>query len=66
MTETKRPNRKMAAAGTTGAMAIVLVWVAGQIGLDMPAEVGAAFAAIAAWAAGYLRREDGGGKHARE
>lgn len=62
----KRPNQKMAAAGTTGALAIVLVWVAGQIGLDMPAEVGAAFAAIAAWVAGYLRTDGAAGKHARE
>lgn len=63
MAETNRPNRKMTAAGTTGAIAIVLVWAAGQVGIDMTPEVGAAFAAIAAWVAGYLRPERG--KHAR-
>jgi hypothetical protein len=31
-----------------GALAVVIVWTVGQLGADMPAEVGAAFAAVAA------------------
>lgn len=66
MAEPKRPNRKMTAAGTSGAVAIVLVWVAGQFGIDMPAEVGAAFATVMALLAGYVRRDRPGGAHARQ
>ncbi len=45
----------MKAGGAAGAFAIVIVWVAGQLGLEMPSEVAAALAALLATLAGYLR-----------
>ena len=42
---TKVPN-KPAAAGVASPALIVLIWVAGQFGLDVPPEVAAAFVAL--------------------
>lgn len=42
---TKVPN-KPAAAGVASPLSIVLVWVAGQFGLDVPPEVATAFAGL--------------------
>jgi hypothetical protein len=55
--ETK-PTPKVAAAGASGAVAVVVVYVAGLLGLDMPAEVSAAVAALVAFAGGYFRKGD--------
>lgn len=52
----KRPVPKVAAAGVSGALAVVVVYVAAALGLDMPAEVGASIAALVAFVAGYLKR----------
>lgn len=58
------PTSKVTAAGTSGAAAVVLVWLAGTIGLDMPAEVAAGFAVLLATAAGYIKTERAGkGRH---
>lgn len=57
--DSARPQPKVAAAGVSGALAIVVVWVAGQFGVDMPAEVGASFATLAAFAGGWLKRDEG-------
>lgn len=56
------PTSKVTAAGTTGAAAVVLVWLAGVFGLDMSAEVAAAVAVLLATAAGYLKTERAGRK----
>lgn len=45
---------KAIAAGLTGAASIVLVWVLGQFGVTMPAEVAAAISMIGATAATYF------------
>lgn len=50
------PEPKVTAAGVGGAFAIVLVWILGQFGVDMPAEVAAAVTTLLAFAAGWLRR----------
>lgn len=43
-------------ASLGGSLALVVVYVANALGADMSAEVGAAIAALAVYAAGYLRR----------
>jgi hypothetical protein len=46
---------KVAAAGVAGAISIVIVWVANLFGIDVPAEVAAAFTTILATAAGFIK-----------
>jgi hypothetical protein len=48
------PTRKVGAAGVGGMAAVILVWVAGLLGLDVPPEVATAFAGLLAFGAGYL------------
>lgn len=58
------PTSKVTAAGTAGAAALVLVWMLGSFGVEVPAEVAAAITALLATGAGYLKRERiGTGKH---
>lgn len=45
---------KVAAAGLATPAAVVLIWLAGVLGVDMTPEVAAALAAMAAVVAGYL------------
>lgn len=58
---TAKPTPKVAAVGVGGALAIVLVWVAGLAGIDMPAEVAAAISVLVTFAAGYFKKDGGGG-----
>lgn len=51
------PQPKVQAAGAGGALAIVLVWLAGQFGVDVPPEVAAAFTTLLAFAAGWWRHD---------
>lgn len=46
---------KVGAAGAGGSLAVVLVFVAKMFGMDMPAEVAAAVASLAAFVAGYVK-----------
>ena len=50
-----KPVPKVAAGGVGGAVSIVIVWVASQLGLDVPAEVASAFTTVVAFVAGYLK-----------
>jgi hypothetical protein len=56
------PEKKVVAATGSGAVALVVVWVAAQLGLDMPEPVAAGFVYLVALAAAYLaphtRRSD--------
>lgn len=52
-----QPTPKVVATGVTGAAAIILVAVANKLGLDLPPEVAAAIVAVAAFVAGYLKRD---------
>lgn len=60
-----KPTPKMQAVGVAGAAAVVLVWVAGLLGIDMPPEVAAALAVLLNFAAGYFKTDggNGGGEH---
>lgn len=51
----RKPTKKVAAAGSAGAASIVLVWLLGQAGVDVPAEVASAITVLIATAAGYLK-----------
>lgn len=58
------PTSKVTAAGTAGAAALVLVWILGSFGVEVPPEVAAALTALIATAAGWLKRErTGNGRH---
>lgn len=46
---------KVAAAGAAGAVTVVLVWVAGMFGVDVPPEVASAVTVLISTAAGWLR-----------
>ena len=48
-------NPKVQAGGAAGAASIVIVFIAGQLGLDVPGEVGAALATLIAVTAGWLK-----------
>lgn len=50
------PTRKWIAATGTGGVALLLVWAAGLLGVDMPPEVAAALVLTAAQAAAYVKR----------
>lgn len=52
-----KPTPKMAAAGIGGSFALIAVWVAGMVGVPMPAEVGTALGAVLSWVFGYMKRE---------
>lgn len=45
---------KVAAGGITGAAALVIVYVAGLFGLDVPAEVAIAAVTVVSFVAGYF------------
>ena len=51
-----KPVPKVVAATVAGAATVVLVWVAGRFGLDVPPEVSAAATVLLTAAAGYLKR----------
>ncbi len=51
-----RPVAKVAASGQAGALALVLVYVAGLLGLELPVEVAASLVGLIMFAAGYLKR----------
>lgn len=61
MASNHTPNRKVTGAGLSGALAIILVWAAGLGGVEVPAEVGAAFATVISVGTAYLLPE-----HARD
>ena len=48
-------NPKVQAAGWAGAVTIILVWIAGMFGVDVPAEVASAFTALVATSAGFIK-----------
>ncbi len=51
------PQPKVAAAGIAGAITVLLVYVMGQFGIVVPAEVASALTVLVAFGAGYLKGE---------
>ena len=52
-----KPRKKVAAAGTGGALATAIVAIAAWAGVDMPPEVAAALCTVVSFAAGYFKSE---------
>ena len=52
-------NPKTTAAGIAGAVTLVIVFVLGQLGVEIPADVAAAVTTIIAFAAAYLKSANG-------
>ena len=60
MNEKQLPTAKMTSVGASGAAMILIIWIAGQLGIEIPAEVAAAITTIAAWLAGYVTNDTAG------
>lgn len=54
MTSSNVPVRKVAVGGAAGAFTIIIVWVAGLLGLDVPPEVASAFTVLITFAVSYF------------
>lgn len=54
---TAEPTQKVAAAGIGGSLTVVLVYVLGQFGVELPSEVVAALTTIVAFLSGYLVKD---------
>lgn len=48
------PRRKVAAAGLGGAAAVLIVWVIGLFGVELPPEVAGAITTVVGFAVAYL------------
>lgn len=55
-----KPTEKVQAGGYAGSAAIVLLWIAGQLGLDVPPEIAGAFVLLLSGAAAWIKREGAG------
>ena len=51
------PTSKVASGGLAGGLTVVLVFVAGQMGLEIPAEVASAITTVIAFAASYFIKD---------
>lgn len=51
------PTQKVTAATAAGAASVLVVFIAGALGVDLSPEAGAAIATLLAFAAGYLKTE---------
>lgn len=56
-TTSSTPRPKVIAAGAGGTAATLLVALTNALGLELPAEVAGAIVTVAAFAAGYLKRD---------
>ena len=56
MTASLKPTPKVIAATAAGAATVLLVWIAGLFGLEVPPEVAAAATVLLTAGAGYLKR----------
>lgn len=51
------PKPKVVAGGAAGAVTIMVVWIAGMFGLEVPPEVASAFTVLVSFVAGYVKSE---------
>jgi hypothetical protein len=54
---TAAPTNKVAAVGIGGSIATILVFIAGQFGVDVTPEVSAAFVVVVTFLSGYIKRD---------
>lgn len=52
-----RPSSKVQAGAASGAFTVVLVYLAGQFGVDMPAEVASAITVLVGTIVAYWKKE---------
>jgi len=55
------PSRKVGSGALAGALSIVLVWVLGQLGYSLPAEVSSGLTTIVTFITSYFVRDTNGG-----
>lgn len=55
----RRPESKVVAGATAGAVTIIAVWVAGLFGLDVPPEIASALTVLLTSATAYLHPSKG-------
>jgi putative flippase GtrA len=60
------PTPKVAAGGASGAVVVILVWLASLVGLDVPAEVAGAAAVLIGFAAAWLTPDASTAEHRAE
>jgi hypothetical protein len=53
----KSPTQKVTAGGAAGAAAVLIVFIAGQLGVDVPPEAAAALTVLLASAGAYWKKE---------
>lgn len=51
------PTRKVTGAGAAGALSVIVVWIVGLFGVEVPPEVASAATTVFAFAGGFLVRE---------
>lgn len=51
------PTSKVAAAGISGSVSVLIIYIGSELGLDMPAEVAAAITTVMAFLAGYMVKD---------
>jgi hypothetical protein len=49
------PQPKVAAGGIAGVLTILVVYIAGLFGIEVPAEVSSAFTVLVSFVAGYVK-----------
>lgn len=49
-----KPNRKVSAAGIGGAISVLVIFIAQELGVEIPGDVGAAIGTVCAFALGWL------------
>lgn len=57
---TLKPTEKVQAGGYAGAATIVLIWLAGVLGLDVPAEIAGALVLLISGAGAWIKTEGAG------
>lgn len=56
MDSSRKPHPKVAAGGIAGAASILIVFVLGQVGVDVPAEVASAITVLISGVAAYVKQ----------
>ena len=51
------PNKKVTAGSTGGAITVLIVWAAGQFGIEVPPEIAAVLTTLVSSLAGYFTPE---------
>lgn len=54
---TNQPTTKVAAAGVGGSLTVLVIYVLGLFGVDLPPEVASALSALISFGAGYIVKE---------